>query len=123
MPYSWVSWRHFLKGSSFLCDNSICQIDTQSQPIQLGLVNDFFPCKSPLKINVKSLFPFPWHVFSAVQETQNKPFVMDRHRSRHRFRKDTGRPRHVTGTVIRWAYKIDTVRQASSYKPQKDRRY
>ena len=22
MPYSWISWRHFLKGDSFLCDNS-----------------------------------------------------------------------------------------------------
>jgi hypothetical protein len=29
MPYSWISWRHFLKGSSFLCDNSsLCQVDT-----------------------------------------------------------------------------------------------
>ena len=26
MPYSWISWRHFLKGGSFLCDNSsLCQ--------------------------------------------------------------------------------------------------
>jgi hypothetical protein len=24
MPYSWISWRHFLNGSSFLCDNSSC---------------------------------------------------------------------------------------------------
>jgi hypothetical protein len=24
MPYSWISWRHFLKGGSFLCDNSSC---------------------------------------------------------------------------------------------------
>jgi hypothetical protein len=22
MPYSWISWRHFLNWSSFLCDNS-----------------------------------------------------------------------------------------------------
>jgi hypothetical protein len=22
IPYSWISWRHFLKGDSFLCDNS-----------------------------------------------------------------------------------------------------
>jgi hypothetical protein len=29
MPYSWVSWRHFLKGGSFLCANSsLCQVDT-----------------------------------------------------------------------------------------------
>jgi hypothetical protein len=34
MPYSWISWRHFLKGSSFLCDNSsLCQVDTQNQPV------------------------------------------------------------------------------------------
>jgi hypothetical protein len=24
MPYSWISWRHFLKGGSFLCDSSSC---------------------------------------------------------------------------------------------------
>jgi hypothetical protein len=28
MPYSWISWRHFLKGGSFLCDNSsLCQVN------------------------------------------------------------------------------------------------
>jgi hypothetical protein len=33
MSYSWISWRHFLKGGSFLCDNSsLCQVDTQNQP-------------------------------------------------------------------------------------------
>jgi len=33
MPYSWISWRHYLKGGSFLCDNSsCCQVDTQNQP-------------------------------------------------------------------------------------------
>jgi hypothetical protein len=37
MPYSWISWRHFLKGGSFLCDNSsLCQVDTQNQPEQGG---------------------------------------------------------------------------------------
>ena len=31
MPYSWISWSHFLKGGSFLCDNSsLCQVDTQN---------------------------------------------------------------------------------------------
>ena len=31
MPYSWISWRHFLNWSSFLCDNSrLCQIDTKT---------------------------------------------------------------------------------------------
>jgi hypothetical protein len=30
MPYSWISWRHFLNWSSFLCDNSsLCQVDTK----------------------------------------------------------------------------------------------
>jgi hypothetical protein len=30
MPYSWISWRDFFKGGSFLCDNSsLCQVDTQ----------------------------------------------------------------------------------------------
>jgi hypothetical protein len=37
MPYSWISWRHFLKGGSFLCDNSsMCQVDTQNQPGQVS---------------------------------------------------------------------------------------
>jgi hypothetical protein len=35
MPYNWISWRHLLKGGSFLCDNSsLCQVDTQNQPVQ-----------------------------------------------------------------------------------------
>jgi hypothetical protein len=35
MPYSWISWRHFLKKGSFLCDNScLCQVDSQNQPVQ-----------------------------------------------------------------------------------------
>ena len=30
MPYSQIAWRHFLKGGSFLYDNSsLCQVDTQ----------------------------------------------------------------------------------------------
>ena len=36
MPYSWISWRHFLNWSSFLCDNSsLSQVDTQNQSVQL----------------------------------------------------------------------------------------
>jgi hypothetical protein len=36
MPYSWISWRHFLTWSSFLCDSSsLCQVDTQNQPVHL----------------------------------------------------------------------------------------
>jgi hypothetical protein len=36
MPYSWISWRHFLNWSSFLCNNSsLCQVDTQKQPVQV----------------------------------------------------------------------------------------
>jgi hypothetical protein len=39
MLYSWISWRHFLKGGSILCDNSsLCQVDTQSQPEYLATV-------------------------------------------------------------------------------------
>jgi len=31
MPYSWVSWRHFLNWGSFLWDNSsLCQVGTQN---------------------------------------------------------------------------------------------
>ena len=30
MPYSWISWRHFLNWSSFLCDNSSCVMLTQN---------------------------------------------------------------------------------------------
>jgi hypothetical protein len=30
MSYSWILWRHFPNGSSFLCDNSsLCQVDTK----------------------------------------------------------------------------------------------
>jgi hypothetical protein len=37
MPYSWISWRHFLKGGSFVCDNSsLCLVDKQNQPVQLS---------------------------------------------------------------------------------------
>ena len=35
MPYSWISWWHLPNWSSFLCDNSsLCQLDTQNQPVQ-----------------------------------------------------------------------------------------
>jgi hypothetical protein len=35
MSYSWISWRHFLKGGSFLWNNfSLCQVDTETQPVQ-----------------------------------------------------------------------------------------
>jgi hypothetical protein len=31
ITYRWISWRHFLKGGSFLGDNSsLCQVDTQN---------------------------------------------------------------------------------------------
>jgi hypothetical protein len=30
MPYSWISWKHFLNWSSFLCDNSSCVKLTQN---------------------------------------------------------------------------------------------
>jgi hypothetical protein len=35
--YSWISWRHFFKGGSFLCDSSsLCQADTQNQPVHIA---------------------------------------------------------------------------------------
>jgi hypothetical protein len=35
MPYNQILWGHFLKGDSFLCDNSsLCQVDTQNQSVQ-----------------------------------------------------------------------------------------
>ena len=35
MTHSWISWKHFPNWSSFLCDNSsLCQVDTQIQPVQ-----------------------------------------------------------------------------------------
>jgi len=41
MPYSWISWRHFLNWGSFLCDNSrLCQVDTQNQPVQVSRRGD-----------------------------------------------------------------------------------
>ena len=30
MPYNWISWRHFLNWSAFLCDNSSCVKLTQN---------------------------------------------------------------------------------------------
>jgi hypothetical protein len=40
MPYSHISWRHFLKGGSFLCDNSrLCQVNTQNQPVHMVCKN------------------------------------------------------------------------------------
>ena len=40
MPYSWISWRHFLNWGSFLCDNSACVKLTQKQPVQ-GLFHSY----------------------------------------------------------------------------------
>jgi hypothetical protein len=35
MPYSWILWRHSLKGGSFFCVNwSLCQVDRQNQSVQ-----------------------------------------------------------------------------------------
>ena len=41
MPYSQISWRHFLNWSSFLCDNSSCDKLTQNQPVQGALGTAF----------------------------------------------------------------------------------
>jgi hypothetical protein len=45
VSYSWISWRHFLKGGFFLCDNSnLCQIHTQNQPAQLAKIFTYSIC-------------------------------------------------------------------------------
>jgi hypothetical protein len=59
MPYSWISWRHFLKGGSFLCDNSsLYQVDTEKQPVQLACLG------------------FPWGIFGQ-QLAKYSPFPGD----------------------------------------------
>jgi hypothetical protein len=60
MPYSWISWRHLLTWSSFLCDNSsLCQVDTQNQPVQcprkkIGITNFPKSWKFPLQGSIQS---------------------------------------------------------------------
>ena len=40
MPYNLILWRHFLKGGSFLCDNSSSrQVDSQNQPVHYSEAN------------------------------------------------------------------------------------
>ena len=39
MPYSWISWRHFLNWSSFFCDNSSCVKLTKTSQYNWPLVN------------------------------------------------------------------------------------
>jgi hypothetical protein len=41
MPYSWISWRHFLNWSSFLCDNSSCVKLTQNYPVHCSIPRPF----------------------------------------------------------------------------------
>jgi hypothetical protein len=46
MPYSWISWRHFLNWSSFLCDNySLCQVDRKLASTDCIGENYIFLCK------------------------------------------------------------------------------
>jgi len=41
MPYSWISWRHFLNWGSFLSDDSsLCQVDTKPASADGLLIND-----------------------------------------------------------------------------------
>jgi hypothetical protein len=45
ISYSWISWRHLLKGVSFLCDNSsLWQVDTQNQPVY-KVISEIFAFK------------------------------------------------------------------------------
>jgi len=56
-PCSWISCRHFLKGGSSLWDNSsLCQVDTQNQPVQL------IPCQLEKHITIK---PHPFLSYSS----------------------------------------------------------
>jgi hypothetical protein len=61
MPYSWISWRHFLKEGSFLCDNSsLCQVDTSQYTHLLFTetlltVNNFWGRKNHSSLKVSSL--------------------------------------------------------------------
>jgi hypothetical protein len=60
MPYTWISWRHFLNWSSFLCDDSsLCQVDTQKQPIHIQNSLVKWPFSKPTATG--SLL---WHVVS-----------------------------------------------------------
>jgi hypothetical protein len=46
VPYSWISWRHFLNWSSFLCDNSsLCRVDTKL-PVQSACTDFSFRGKT-----------------------------------------------------------------------------
>jgi hypothetical protein len=55
MPYSWISWRHFLKGGSFLCDNSsLCKVDTQYQPIHLAFLRSPNKTYTSIKLSPSS---------------------------------------------------------------------
>jgi hypothetical protein len=54
MPYSWISWRHFLKGGSFLYDNSsLCQVGTQNQQVQPLNFKDEPVYTSPVLLKTK----------------------------------------------------------------------
>jgi hypothetical protein len=69
MPYSWISWRHFLKGGSFLCDNSsLCQVDTHNQAVHklwsLGLQD------STTAQTTKTL----WRTFHFHEYAELRPF-------------------------------------------------
>lgn len=56
MPYSWISWRHFVQGVSLLFDStSLCQVDTQNQPVQAWTL---FPSTQPHP-HCQSLTPVP----------------------------------------------------------------
>jgi hypothetical protein len=52
MPYSWISWRHFLKGGPFPCDNSsLCPVDTQNQPVQEDRFCSSYRLQSIITVN------------------------------------------------------------------------
>jgi hypothetical protein len=51
MPYSWISWMHFLNWSSFLCNNSSCVKFTQNWPVLSVLIGTKFFYEHALEYN------------------------------------------------------------------------
>jgi hypothetical protein len=73
MPYSWISWRHFLKGGSLLCDNSsLCQVDTQNQPVHHACL---LSCLGPYWIWVSPcLLLQEWELTLVLKSSVRAPF-------------------------------------------------
>jgi hypothetical protein len=63
MPHSWISWRHFLNWSSFLCGNSSCVKLTQTQPVQIVQIVRVLVISWRLLLNWdRGPDGWPWHL-------------------------------------------------------------